>query len=331
MKSDGKNRDTRWLSAYLYHSDSSDIFLKRGVAPFIKKIKINDGYKKFFFIRYQERGQHIRLRIRTKNKSACGEMKRQLNDYFTDYFLEHPSRRSEEKRVITQNENDDWIANDSVHFYEYEPEYDRYGGTVGMKISEDHFHICSNAVLDYLSETEDTSYSKSLGISIQLSLSMCLSFKMTMKEMEQFFFNYCNFSIFTFHNVADKHAINHDYDSVKTKLLEKFETMFNAGKKQFLDLHDKIIYALRQRSKFEEFWFNDWVERNRRIGERLNKALMENRLETPTQFREREKLFYIYYSYLHMLFNRLGLYNQDEAYISFIIYNCLKNIKSKYD
>jgi hypothetical protein len=67
----------------------------------------------------------------------------------------------------------------------------------------------------------------------------------------------------------------------------------------------------------------------------LKDAFEKGRIEIPISFRitgkndlqeEKQRLWFIYSSYVHMTNNRLGILNQDEAYAAFLISKCLSAI-----
>jgi hypothetical protein len=93
--------------------------------------------------------------------------------------------------------------------------------------------------------------------------------------------------------------------------------------------------GLQEGAEFEEESLNDWVRDMRLIYGQLNSAFEDGRIEIPVSFRingkndlqkEKQKLWFIYSSYVHMTNNRLGILNQDEAYAAFLISKCLSAI-----
>jgi thiopeptide-type bacteriocin biosynthesis protein len=185
----------KWIAAYLYYSGSLDEFLKKAVLPFVRLLEEKKTYKQFFFIRYFERGKHIRLRFKTDEFTSDNIIKPFLIDYFTDYFRNYPSVRIEPDWVKELPEENKLLPNNSIQFAEYEPEIERYGGPEGILISEKHFYICSETILNAINESEEWSYSKSMGIAIQLMVSFCFSMGMDIDTMIDFFEQYENMFI----------------------------------------------------------------------------------------------------------------------------------------
>ena len=54
----------QWLAAYLYYSGNWEKFLTNSVKPFVEDILDRKLAEQYFFIRYWERGPHIRLRFK---------------------------------------------------------------------------------------------------------------------------------------------------------------------------------------------------------------------------------------------------------------------------
>src|SRR5207253_1071173 len=99
----------------------------------------------FFYIRYWEKGPHIRLRFLLHDVNMRRILEESISSYFHGYFLKHPSyttaERSEEYAMRGGR------ANNSVVFTTYEPELERYGGEAGIAISETQFWHSSIATL----------------------------------------------------------------------------------------------------------------------------------------------------------------------------------------
>lgn len=57
-----------WVSAYLFYNGSANKFLIECIRPFIIKMQQEKDLLKYFFIRYNEGGSHIRLRLLVEKK-----------------------------------------------------------------------------------------------------------------------------------------------------------------------------------------------------------------------------------------------------------------------
>lgn len=331
-----KMSDNNWIAGYLYYSGSQDEFLKKAVFPFVEILNEKEAYKQFFFIRYFERGTHIRLRFKTDNEIASKIVKPFFVEYFSEYFEKFPSVRMEPDWVKTLPEDQKWFPNNTIHFFEYEPEIERYSGFKGMEISEEHFQICSETVLSALNESNAWNYPKAMGIAMQLMTSFCFAVGMNKEEMIDFFSNYCEMYIGAAIRRCYPSNIIGDNTDYKSKMISVFEEKFKVQKEFYIGLHESLLTSLSENEEFEDEWFNKWIMKNKIISAKLNTALGNNELVIPPYFIENYtkgkkkiyKLFYIMFSYMHMTFNRLGLENKDESFICYIIKESLKNLKN---
>ena len=133
-----ENQQAKWLSVYLYHHGDANELLKKLVHPFIQQ-----WHAPWFFIRYWEGGDHIRLRLKAIENQHHLIIK----------FL-----RS--KTTIIQ----------SVRIADYEPEIDRYGSTKSMSWAERYFECSSVYILDWIAKKEINQSHNAQAIKLHLSL-----------------------------------------------------------------------------------------------------------------------------------------------------------------
>jgi len=324
-----------WVSAYLYYWDSLDIFLKNAVLPCVEKLREKNAFEQFFFIRYFERGRHIRLRFKTDLTTANEVIKPFIVEFFNNYFEKYPSTRYEPEWVKNLPDEQKWLPNNFIQFIEYEVEEERYGGPRGLEISEEQFYLCSETILKAIGESTEWNYNKSMGLAIQLMVSFCYSAGFSHKEMIDVFYSYYTLQLFMSINKYFSLKENERMEDYREKMLIIFEDNFNKRKDYYVKLHQNLLDSLSDNIEFEEKWFCYWIEKNRIIMEKLKYAQEENRLIIPNNLIKNffpncngnYKLFFIMYSYIHMTFNRLGIENKDEPYISYIIVESIKNLK----
>ena len=94
--------------------------------------------------------------------------------------------------------------------------------------------------------------------------------------------------------------------------------------------------GLQAGAEFEQEWMTVWLSDMRFIKSQLDLAFMDSKLTFPAHFDldpnrstpiENQKMWSILNSYVHMINNRLGILNQDEAYLGCIIAQSLDAIK----
>ncbi|MCB9342118.1 MAG: hypothetical protein H6576_00300 [Lewinellaceae bacterium] len=118
-----------WLSYHLYPIESQDLFLTRALKPFLDRYIWTDNASRAFFIRYQdEKGPHIRIRLKAGNEEAENQLKLEFASWFEG--------RGEWKEVL------------------YQSEAERFGGEAGLALAEEHFDLSSKVVLARMAKSD---------------------------------------------------------------------------------------------------------------------------------------------------------------------------------
>lgn len=121
-----------WLSIHFYPLENQDVFLVRGLRPFLQQYIWANRGTRAFFIRYQDdRGPHIRIRMR----GEVGWMEETLRPAFVGW----------------QEGRGEWEE------VRYAPEIERFGGEEAIAWAEEHFHLSSRVALERLAR-EQRSY-----------------------------------------------------------------------------------------------------------------------------------------------------------------------------
>lgn len=282
---------SQWISVYLYYEPPFESFLLKAVKPCIKEAMQKHLAESYFFIRYFEKGSHIRLRFKTEQK-LVRKTETYIKGYFTDYFADNPSHREKEDPV--------WFPNNSVQFIPYIPEVERYGGSVGVKIAEEQFKASSKAVLSILKE--ELSYEEILGQALELHISMVHALGMTSEQAKRFFSQIVN---------AYTHLIE------KSGGMEELEKTLAYQDKQIFD------YIKKWWKKSQSAWYKDMQN----IGKKLFAAQKKGKLISPssgTKQNSGEDLWIILESYVHMTNNRLGVARVDEPWLAYLLQKSLE-------
>lgn len=125
---------TRWLSTHLHFRGNmfgveADRVLLDDLAPWLDAWRDDELFERFFFIRYELGGPHIRLRLLPREASCREELERRLAE-----------KAAASPRI------------EAVRPQPYEPEPARYGGPAGLGPSEGHFEASSIAALALLAK-----------------------------------------------------------------------------------------------------------------------------------------------------------------------------------
>lgn len=262
-----------WLSVHIFYDDSLDFLLKKGIQPFINKN--NKFIFRWFFIRYTEGGQHIRLRLKI-NKNQEAKIQTAVNDFFNDFFQK------------INNENN--LPKSRLVFIDYKPEIDRYGGKIGIEISEQLFQYSSEFVAEFIDV--DSNYENKLMIAALMNYNLGLVFFENKNQLNSFFekiaSNWLNFNI--------QHLQIPQQQIIKT-----LKTIKNDTKSMILPL--LLEYQYNFKNDIEDD-FCDWRKQHFKIKQQL----LKSKLTKPISI--------ILESYIHMNNNRLGISNFDESLVS---------------
>jgi hypothetical protein len=310
-----------WLSAYIYYYPPYEGILK-AVKRLARGLYGSGAIESYFFIRYWENGPHIRLRLKC-SPAKKAKLKEILNGYFKEYFKSHPSE-APGKTAPTD------IPNNSLRYVKYEPETERYGGPEALHIAEELFYYSSRAALDIISKNKYRGYTDSLSAAIQLHVSLVKSFRIPVESIPLFFDMSCNLWISKTFMDPFKVIAPKTYMRRKAGTLKIFAGLYEAQKENLILFVKTLWECLSPGNMDSRSAVYRWYRDTFKIYKALN-ALNENgKLKMPPLAFKHEKqvsntpIWYILDSYIHMINNRLGVSNQDEAYISYILKEIFK-------
>lgn len=331
-----RNANRKWLAGYIYYGEPLDKVVEEAVIPFVTEVMKNDWVDNFFFIRYWERGPHIRLRFLGDPDKLETELKPFWLKYFGEYFDKSPSERNEPSYTDDVAEEYRWFPNNSVQFIEYEPETERYGGDDCLIISEEFFQYSSQTIFDLMSESEDGwGYDRALGAGIQMHLSMAFGLGMDRSQMIGFFDRYFTRWLPRAYYFFEKDISEEELKNRKKETLEAFESTYANQQENLVAFFNQILELLEE-NDFADTWLETWVNGSKAAKSGLD-SLIAKDAYTPTKYyevleeggfsKDDQIRWALYDSYVHMTNNRLGILNRDEAYLAFIISKTLKLLK----
>lgn len=331
-----ENNTSVWLAAYLYYGEPWETLLSEAVKPFAETILKEGLAEQYFFIRYWERGPHIRLRFKGDPKVLEETVKPRLQSHFEDWMKANPSERREPENMPAEHA---WYPNNSVQFVEYEPETDRYGGPHGLVVSEAHFQDASDAILAIIGEAEEWDYSRALGAAIQLHLGFLIGLSMDFKESKAFFNRVSRGWLPRAFMHYGEELPEEEVKRRKEETEEAFEKNFQEQQEALVPFFETVWEALQEGQEFEQQWLNDWVSNVARTRRELVALQEKDQLIVPpylVQYGRHKEVGFpddavarwtIYESYVHMVNNRLGVMNQDEAYLGYLIRRSFETIE----
>jgi len=318
-----KTINKQWISAHLYYNKPLSQFLKDAVFPFVDDMKNHPSISHYFFIRYWEKGPHIRLRFLVKSDDITA-IKKRLEVHFNDFFNEFPSQRTFEEG--------NWYPNDSVQWIPYEPEIERYYGPNGVAVSEKQFQPSSEAVKEIISAHKMWDYEYALGAAIQLHLGFAYAIGFSLREASEFF-NFCFERWFPrAYYFNEKKVTREELFERKKATLISFNQNFDEQKSLLITNIATIWNGLSKNEEFQNEWLNQWVRESKTIHSELKYLAKKGSLTYPNLDVSKEHTYQsqpqwpLLDSYIHMTNNRLGLFNRDESFISYLLQRGLKEI-----
>lgn len=265
-----------WLSIHFYPLENQDVFLVRGLRPFLQQYIWANRGTRAFFIRYQdERGPHIRIRMRGEESW----MEDTLRPAFAGW----------------QEGRGDWVE------VPYTPETERFGGEEAMALAEEYFHLSSRVALDRLAREQQT-YGDSMFDALRMHTIAAHAAGMTQQQAARYFGQLMEQWLPLFYT-PEGGADQAFFAEIKAG----FEKSYHP---QSADLSATLteLWKSLDKEKFDKKqpeWAR-WALGNQMIlkelGPHLDRALP---------------------SLLHLTNNRLGLNNQDEVYLNFILSKAL--------
>jgi hypothetical protein len=325
-----------WLSVHIFYNASIDDFLAKVVKPFTDTLLKTGAAKLIFFIRYKEKGPHLRIRIQSEAEVLEKIIKPNVKMHFENYLQMYPSSRIEPNWLPVTPEKDKWLPNNSVFFIDYEPEIARYGGNVGIQLAERQFFSSTKAVLGALGAVlqNDWSYQHARGVAIKLHLAMVWSMRLTIDEAADFF-NAVSAHWLPF-AIARERVTKAQYQHHLLTMADNFEQAFQEQKEDFISYHAAIWEILNEEKDFEEDFMNDWIRENKRLALEFDLAQAQNLLEPrPDEFQmkinsdiapEKTYLWQYFADFVHLTNNRLGIGNEDESYLAYLMMRSLEEM-----
>ncbi len=151
---------SRWRSCHLHYHGDGSLLLVQLVRPLAGSLLRSGAIDRFFFIRYELGGPHVRLRLRAA-PGADGALARAVTAapavLFTRLPSAHPlpaevvARRTREILATDPSESDATLHPDnSLRIVPFLPEVDRYGGPALIGASLDFFALSSVRALSLL-------------------------------------------------------------------------------------------------------------------------------------------------------------------------------------
>ena len=281
-----------WIAYHLfYHGDRTGLLLDH-VRPLVEKV-LEDGIaESFFFIRYGLGGPHLRLRFRCP--AGREDLLRQVvEEECRCYLAAHPARDTvSEDEILAANrplldydpnEDDEGVyPNNSLARFEFRPEQERYGGADNLELSLRLFAASSAQALEILAASRGAPSAKWLPKVIEVWALQAFLMARERRELA----------------VVSEYARDYWGDAL-VSLQEKGDRVFESNAEALTALVRRTLSPehLRRRLELPDLFRREALRFSRGLSDLSEKARCG-----------------VMSSHLHMVANRLGLLNPEEAY-----------------
>lgn len=279
-----------WLSLHIYYTGNADELLKQAIAPFISQ------WKSCFF------AESPWFFIRYWEGGSHIRLRLHANPFYHEQMTGALSKdlchfQSASFRV------------EKVLSVEYEQEISRYGNGESIAWAEQHFAASSTYVLNWLLIRENSRQVTLQAVKLHLVLLFCAGLK------PDKIIRLCDFFINGWLPKLYRSDFSNDYE--KAFWLHQFEQAF---------LSKKEIVCLAAASFWEELVTNNLHNGLAKYMTCSQKVMDQYQTAEFDEFKFQE----IVSSLIHMTNNRLGIANQEEAYLMYVIKICIEYIFQVY-
>ena len=266
-----------WLSIHFYPLETENVFLSRAVRPFLEQFVWPVSGARAFFIRFEdEKGRHIRLRIRGEAAWIEESLRPALEGWFE-------GRGSREE-------------------VPFSPETERFGGPENLTWAEEYFHISTRVVLDRLRQDTYT-YGDAMYDALRMHTITAFAAGFDREKTVWYFSRLCDQWLEVFFPAEENNQEQPDGEFWKARFDKSF-----APQKEVLQATLRGLWKALQDEKFDKKQ-REWV-----------RWLRGNQLTLPEFGNTLDKVLP---SLLHLTNNRLGVNNQDEVYLNYILANAV--------
>ncbi len=186
-----------WIAVHVFYASNPNPMLTDCVAPLVARLRGQGLIRRYFFIKYWQEGPHVRLRLLPTTPADAPAVREQLEAALEEFLRVRPSLFEVDPELLGSFHKDMYVfeygeeawerdygatgmpirPNNSFAYLPYEPEYDRYGGEVGVAVAEWHFEHSSDMVLRLLASANVHVRTVMFGLSAQLALVLGYTFR----------------------------------------------------------------------------------------------------------------------------------------------------------
>jgi hypothetical protein len=328
-----------WVALHIHYTSNPNPLLAGCISPLVRELHAQGQIDQHFFIRYWLEGPHVRLRLRpapgVDPDALADRVRARCEEFFAvrpAVYEVDPEQVADMYRSMYLSEytQEQWDAsygvdgtmpvrpNNSVHRAEYEPEHARYGGPVGMAISEWHFEESSRATADLVARVNMHLRTVTFGLSTQMMVVLGAVLVPDRDRFLQFLEGYEEYWARLY--VSSDVDWSARYDEAMERIDPRVPARLRA-------VHAQTVGADPLPVQFLDRWRDHCLE----LRERITRATLAGQITfgthpdgTPVVVTDPDATLRVFLgSYLHMHNNRMGVTPNDESYLAHVLRRCL--------
>lgn len=334
--------ENSWRAYHIFYGGTPLTVLRDCLLPLAQNMVDEGDIIEFFFINYWLEGSHVRLRLRV-HPDNVNHVNEKVIARVEDYLAKHPSYHpmaeladnnfyeslfegefttADRPKYFDEFGNPRFAKNNSIEIREYEPEWLRYGGEVGMLISERQFVDSTHLMIKLMELGNMGVRTILLGISTQITFITAVCMLKDLSLIEDFFVAYHR-------RWTDGYDMNPAYETKEGRV--QHTATVNNIRKKIVPRASSILSG-----NVEDFpqILKDWV----RICTRARKQIEDACTIAPLTFKYEDGIrevsdpqdaaWSLCHSFIHMTNNRIMVSVADEAFIAYQIVEAMRKAKT---
>ncbi|MFG3257278.1 thiopeptide-type bacteriocin biosynthesis protein [Streptomyces sp. NPDC048172] len=339
-----------WIALHVFYASDANPLITEAVRPLVAELRQDGVIGGWFFLKYWMEGPHVRVRFRPARPELREEVTRRATDALEAFLKRRPALYDTDidglgdlykQMYLAEYGQERWDAeygdgqmpfrpNNSVAQLPYEPEYDRYGGPVGIDIAEWHFEHSSDLVARLLATSNAHVRPVLLGLAAQLSLMTAYTFLRDGARVRQFFQRYRDFWETSYQERSDDYhgSFDKSFELTRGTLAERISRIRTVTADVAGAGAGAGVGGGNALSGIERTWLTHCAELRARVRDAADRGRLvfpADRLERRSPIDDPDALATVLLSsYIHMTNNRLGVAILDEIYLSYLIERALE-------
>ncbi|MFK7932215.1 MAG: lantibiotic dehydratase C-terminal domain-containing protein [Saprospiraceae bacterium] len=308
---------TTWVAVHLHYSEPWEQFLAQAIKPYISTVVATGIVEHYNFLRYWDRGPHIRLRFKGNQKVLKQLLLPNLEKHFLNYYEQHPSHLSMPNYPSDFPIRLRWLPNNSIQYDAFQMPTHRLGGERFAKVAEQQFQASSDIILHLLS-LRPTLWDSDEAILAAAKLHLSMFFAVGMQRvdiynfMEQYFRNWLRNAP----NFTPRSRRNPQFEvGYREQLLQEFKRDFSKHRFFLRPQINEFWNCLREDCNAKDEQLNEWIDFNQAANFIL-KTYYNGRFSyatTPIAFTN------LFGEFVHQTNNRLGIHDVNEGYLMYML------------